>query len=199
MKPFQLGVTGGIGSGKSVICAVLSTLGIPVYNADDESKKLLETNPDVVVAVTSLLGKDSYLPDGKADRPFIANVVFNHPEKLQKLNSILHPAVQSHYRDWVASNTSFEIVVKEAAILFESGAYKDMNAVIAVTAPMQLRIERVIARDGKSIAEVKKIISQQLSQEEVIEKSDFEIINDDQQLVIPQILEIIHQIKSRSN
>jgi len=199
MKPLQIGITGGIGSGKSIVCQALKVLGIPVYNADEASKMLLETNPDVIHSVTELLGNDAYHPDGKANRGYIAGIIFSNPDKLQGLNSILHPAVQRDYRNWVMTKTSSTIVVKEAAIMFESGSHKDMDTVIVITAPDELRISRVMKRDGKSREDVQKIMTQQLSQDEVVKRSDFVIVNDNEHLVIPQILKIIGDIKTNSN
>ncbi len=199
MKPLQIGITGGIGSGKSLICRILDLLKIPVFNADEVSKKLLDTDQSVIDSVIALLGPNAYPGNGKADRIFIAGIVFNNPEKLQSLNAILHPAVQQHYINWVSMHNSSAIVAKEAAIMFESGSNKGMDHIIAVTAPEALRIERVQKRDGKSIAEVHNIIKQQLAQDEIIKRSDFCIVNDDQHLIIPQILDIISKIKSDSN
>ena len=199
MKPLQIGITGGIGSGKSLICKILDLLKIPVFNADEVSKKLLDTDQEVINSVIALLGPNAYPGNGKADRTYIAGIVFNNPEKLQSLNAMLHPAVQQHYLNWVSIHNSFPIVAKEAAIMFESGSNKGMDYIIAVTAPEELRIERVQKRDGKSVAEVNNIIKQQLSHDEVIYRSDFCIVNDNQHLVIPQILEIISKLKSDSN
>jgi dephospho-CoA kinase len=199
MKPIQVGITGGIGSGKSVVCQVLKVLGIPVYNADEESKKILDSDEKVIEAVIHLIGPDAYVSKGCANRTYIAGVVFNHPEKLQALNAILHPAVQDHYRNWVTTHKDSAVVAKEAAIMFESGSYKDMNAVVAVTAPLEIRINRVVERDGKNRNEIQKIIERQLSQDEVVKRSDFVICNDDQQLVIPQLLQILEKIKALSH
>ncbi|MDQ3051205.1 MAG: dephospho-CoA kinase [Bacteroidota bacterium] len=196
MKTFQLGITGGIGSGKSVVCRVLEVLGIPVFNADEASKQLLENNHDVIYAVKKLLGTEAYQTDGKANRQFIAGIVFTDENKLQQLNNILHPAVQKNYKAWVAGHQHLQLVAKEAAIMFESGSYAYMDAIVAVTAPAELRINRVVERDGKRPADVLKILNRQLPEEEIIRRSNFKIINDDEHLIIPQILTIIEQIKT---
>lgn len=195
MKPFQLGVTGGIGSGKSVVCSVLAAMGIPVFNADASSKKILETDDAVVLSVKELLGPRSYSSSGKADRKYIASVVFNDVQKLNQLNSILHPAVQRHYISWVEKNKKHEIVAKEAAIMFESGSNIGMDAIAAVIAPAELRIHRVMQRDNKSSDEVLKIISRQMDETLIVQKSNFIIHNDDHQLVVPQIIRILNTIK----
>ncbi len=196
MKAFQLGITGGIGSGKSVVCRVLEVLGIPVYNADEASKQLLENNNEVIDAVKNLLGVGAYHSDGSANRSFIAGIVFNDAAKLQQLNDILHPAVQKDYENWFAKNQHVELVAKEAAIMFESGSHKFMDAIVAVTAPADLRIKRVVKRDGKKPDEVQKILNRQLPEEDVVKRSDYVIINDDDHLVTPQILEIILLVKT---
>ena len=194
MKPVKIGITGGIGTGKSMICLVLEHLGIPVYHADEESKKLLETNAAVVVAVKNLLGNEAYDHAQKANRSYIASIVFNDREKLQKLNEILHPAVRQNFMEWLLKMDNHKLVAKEAAIMFESGSYKDMDYVVAVSSPDKLRIERVMQRDGKSEAEVQRIIKEQLPQEELQKRSNFVIINDNQHLVLPQVLEIIQSV-----
>jgi dephospho-CoA kinase len=197
MKPIQLGITGGIGSGKSIICKIIEVLGIPVFYADAESKMLLETNPDIIRKVKELFGEGSYTSSGLPDRKYLSGVVFNNPDQLNKLNALLHPAVQQHYRNWVKQHEDKDMVAKEAAIMFESGSYKDMDFVIAVSSPQEVRIRRVMERDRKTENDILKIISRQLPEEEVIKRSDFVIVNDDRQLVIPRVLEIIDQIKNK--
>ena len=195
MNTIQLGITGGIGSGKSVVCKMLSVMGIPVYDADTEAKLILENNADVIRQVKSLFGDNSYTEAGVANRAFIAATVFNNDEKLQKLNQIIHPAVQNHYREWVKDHQQHPIVVKEAAIMFESGSYKDMNFVAAVVAPESIRLERVVQRDGKTASQVRAIMAKQLSEDELKKRSDFIILNDNKHLVTTQILTILEKIK----
>jgi dephospho-CoA kinase len=198
MKPVQIGITGGIGSGKTLVCEVMEAAGIPVYYADAEAKKLLESNELAVNGVTRIIGKGAYDSEGKANRSFIASVVFADKDKLEELNTLIHPMVQKHYRDWVNSKAGKPYVGKEAAIMFESGADRDMDFIIAITAPEDIRIKRVIARDGKTETEVRKIIKQQLPASEVIKKSDFEIINDGETLVLPQLFDILEKIRTTS-
>lgn len=199
MKPILAGITGGIGSGKSVVAKIVKTMGFRVYDADDEAGKILETDPEVKASVNNLIGEKSFLPDGSPDRQYISSVVFNEPVKLQALNSIIHPAVQLHFRNWVAKFSYNEILFKEAAIMFESGSYKEMDCVIAVFAPEQLRIQRVKLRDQKSEEQIRKIISKQLAAEELMQRSDYVIQNDEIHLVIPQVLDVLNKIRlSRS-
>lgn len=141
-----VGLTGGIGSGKSTIAAYFASLGVPVYIADDEAKKILYT-PEVSLEIKSAFG-DAALTDGIPDRKKIAQIVFNDPEKLKILNSIIHPKVSMHFKNWVHNNSSAKFVIKEAAILFESGSYKDCDEIILVTAPVEERILRVMQRDN---------------------------------------------------
>ena len=199
MKPFQLGITGGIGSGKSVVCRVLSVMGIPVFNADGVSKEILEKDKQVISLVKELTGPLSYLPSGKPDKKHIASVVFNDPIKLEALNKILHPAVQSLYDQWVEQNFKHPVVAKEAAIMFESGSNKGMDAIVAVTAPVELRIWRVMSRDNKSSEEINKIISRQMDEILIVQKSNFIILNDDQHMVLPQIIQILNSLKYNFN
>jgi len=146
MRTQIIGITGGIGSGKSTIANYFNSLGVPVYIADDEAKKILFL-PEVVQEIETAFGKE-ILTDGKPDKAKIATLVFKNPEKLTQLNNIIHPKVAQHFKSWVKVNYGRIFVLKETAILFESGSYKDCDAVILVTAPKQIRIERVMQRDG---------------------------------------------------
>lgn len=141
-----IGLTGGIGSGKSTIAAYFASLGVPVYIADDEAKKIFYT-PQVASEIMQAFG-DIAFTDGMPDRKKIAQIVFNDPEKLEKLNSIIHPKVSTHFKDWMHNNSAAKFVIKEAAILFESGSYKDCDEIILVTAPVESRVLRVMKRDN---------------------------------------------------
>ena len=193
MKPLLIGITGGIGSGKSIICRVLSILGYPVFDADAQAKIILE-NHEIQVKVITLLGDKAYLENGKPNREFIASVVFNDNEKLKSLNGIIHPAVQKQFHEWVRDNQNAQLVFKEAAIMFESGSHKEMDKIIVVSSPIELRVQRTMERDGKSRDEVLTIISKQLPAEEVIQRSDYVIINDNHTPVIPQVQAILNEL-----
>jgi len=189
----KLGITGGIGSGKTTVCRLFELLGIPVYYADDESKKLLEEDQLVKEQVIKTFS-DSILNDlGTIDRKKLAAIVFNNKEQLEKLNAILHPAVGQHFENWLKKQNAVYIL-KEAAILFESGAYKQVDKVLTVVAPLELKIQRTMKRDGVSREVVKKRIELQMSDEEKIKRSDFVITNNEQELLIPQVLSLHKQL-----
>lgn len=175
MKTKVIGLTGGIGSGKTTIANYFKSLGVPVYIADEEAKKILYT-PDAVTEVTAAFGEE-VLTDGMPDRKKLAAVVFNNPEKLQMLNNIIHPKVGVHFYNWLIVNKNAPFVIKEAAILFESGSYKNCDKVILVTAPEDIRVKRVMDRDGSTAQEVRKRMANQWDDDKKKELSDFIINN----------------------
>ncbi len=185
-----IGITGGIGSGKSVICSVFKALGVPVYDADQEAKKLYDNYPELVEKIRSEISEDVFDKNGKLDKKRLAELVFSDPEKLKSLNSMVHPVVRKDFQKWCQTHDKHSYVVKEAAILFESGAHKDCDHIISVVSPVELRIQRVRERDRKSRVDVENIIENQWSDEERNKKSDFILTNDEQELLIPQVLAI---------
>ncbi len=185
-----VGVTGGIGSGKSTVCRFFELLGAPVYNADTEAKNLLDTHLQIKQSVVSTMGDFILDQDGKIDRKKLAELVFNNKENLEKLNSIIHPAVGAHFKEWVKQHTTASYVIKEAAVLFESGAYKQVDKIITVVAPPELKIKRVMHRDKITREQIIQRINTQLSDEEKMSRSQFVVVNDELQLVIPQLLQI---------
>lgn len=186
----KIGLTGGIGSGKSTVARVFETLGIPVYYADDAAKRLMNTHPGLKTALISHFGEETYA-DGELDRKYLASIVFNNKEKLDLLNSIIHPVTIRDAEEWMARQTA-PYAIKEAALLFESGATEKLDYVIGVYAPQHLRIQRVMQRDGLSTDEVLKRISRQIDEEMKMKLCNFVIRNSDRELVLPQIL-AIHQ------
>ena len=172
-----IGLTGGIGSGKSSIAQHIESLGIPVYIADIEAKKILETDA-VIAKVVALFGED-ILDKEKIDKKKIAALVFQDPEKLRKYNNIIHPEVFLHFQNWVKQYENLPLVVKEAAILFESGSYKDCDKIILVTAPKETRIKRVMKRDGVLREAVEQRMAHQWDDEKKKALSDFVIENID--------------------
>lgn len=184
----KVGLTGGIGSGKSVVAKVFETLGIPVYYADDAAKKLMNTDEKLKKEIIKNFGADSY-KNGDLDRKYIASIVFNDKEKLELLNSLTHPATILDAKEWIKKQAS-PYIIKEAALLFESGANKDLDFVIGVDAPLPLRIKRVMKRDGITEAEILKRIAGQMNDDEKMKLCDFIIYNNEKDLVIPQILEL---------
>lgn len=174
-QPFVAGITGGIGSGKSTAAKFFEELGIPVYNSDTRAKTIQNENSEVKVKIIAAFGEEAYNENG-LNKPFISKQVFQNNEKLKLLNSIVHPAVFQDFEDWKKAQKS-DIVMKEAAILIESGSYKDCDVVISVVVDIETRIARTIERDGLSREEILARINNQISDEERIVKSDFIIDN----------------------
>ena len=195
-KPLEVGITGGIGSGKSLVCKIFSLLQVPVYYADDRAKWITNFDAKVREAVVDTFGEDSYDEHG-LNRNYIAKKVFNNAEQLAMLNGIVHPAVGNDYDRWVKEHDTSPYLLKEAALIFESGSYKRLDRVINVTAPEDIRIRRVLQRDPfRSEAEIRSIIERQLPESERQQRSDYIIHNDDQQMVIPQILSLHEMLVS---
>ncbi|HMT74205.1 MAG TPA: dephospho-CoA kinase [Chitinophagaceae bacterium] len=189
-----IGLTGGIGSGKSTVAKVFETLGIPVYYADDAAKRLMNTNPSLKQEIVRHFGTESY-KDGILNRAYIASIVFGNKEKLNQLNSLVHPATIEDSQQWVNQQTA-PYIIREAALLFESGASKGLDYVIGVSAPLLLRIQRVMQRDGLSKGEIEQRISRQMDEEEKMRLCDFVINNDEQTLIITQILELDKKLRA---
>ncbi len=192
-----VGLTGGIGSGKTTVAKVFKTLNIPVYNSDIEAKKLMNSNSKIKKQLISEFGNNVYV-NNILNKKYLANIIFNNKQKLEIVNSIVHPVVKEHFKKWASLQTS-PYVIKENAILFESGMQKDVNSIITVISPIEIRIQRVINRDNTTYKDVNARIKNQISDEEKIKKSDFVIINDDKQLIIPQILAIHNKIIELGN
>jgi len=188
-----IGLTGGIGSGKSTVARVFATLNIPIYTSDIEAKKLMNSSSEIKEKLISEFGNEVYLKNF-LNRKFLANIIFNDKQKLNFINSVVHPVVINHFNKWVSLQTS-TYVIKENAILFESGMHKNVDFIITVVAPENVRIKRVMKRDKTTYKDVKSRILNQMSEEEKIEKSNFVIINDDKHLILPQILNINNSIK----
>jgi len=186
----KVGITGGIGSGKSTVCQVFSTLGIPVFSADEAAKYLMNTDPALIAGIKQLLGADIY-NKSQLDRAKVSSIVFKDPSKLQQLNTLVHPATIKYAQEWVAAQTS-PYTIKEAAIFFESGSYKEMDIMVGVFAPLELRISRAIQRAHTTRQEILDRISRQMPEEEKMKRCDYVIANDDVAPVIPQVLEL-HQ------
>lgn len=190
--PLQIGVTGGIGSGKSVVCQLFSCLDIPIYNADGRAKWLTNHDPQVRNAVISLLGPQAYNTQGFYDTVFVASLVFKDEALLKQLNAIIHPAVLRDTDDWVKQNSGSPYVVKEAAIMNAAGHGNALDYVVVVEAPEELRVKRILERDNRSEEEIRAIIKRQISDESRREIGDFIITNDGNSELIPRVLEL-HQ------
>ena len=184
----KIGITGGIGSGKTVVCKIFATLGIPIYYADSEAKKITNTNKTIRARLISNFGKDIYLPSGKLNKPKLSGIIFKNKQALQKVNSIIHPIVREHYHKWLLEHQKEPFTIKEAAILFETGTYKELDKIITVICPKEIRMKRIQDRDNISKEEIIRKINNQLSDDERIQRSDYIIYNDEKQLLIPQVL-----------
>lgn len=172
----KIGITGGIGSGKSFICKVIEKMGYPVYYSDDASKKIVDSDSEIKVKLTALLGKEIYLND-QLNRPFLAQQLFSSDEMRLKVNAIIHPKVRAYFNEWAELQTS-KSVFNEAAILFETGAYKQFDSTILVTAPKEMRISRVVERDRITKEDVELRMDKQWSDEQKKILTDLVIIND---------------------
>lgn len=171
-----VGLTGGIGSGKTTVANMFKALGVPVYIADKEAKKLMVNSTEIKSEVIALLGQASYNPDASLNRNFISEQVFNSPEKLEALNQIVHPRVGIHFKAWVKSQTG-NYVIKEAAILFENDGYKKCDKTILVTAPEEVRVERVLQRDNSSREAVLARMNNQWPDSKKIPLADYHLQN----------------------
>ncbi len=185
----RVGITGGIGSGKSMVCQVLEKLGIPVYYADPAARELMERDPVIRHDLMAWLGEDIY-SGVSLDRSKLAGLIFSNPEMLETVNRIVHPRVAVDFENWCASFGNKPYVVQESAILFESGAYRFVDRVILVTAPEQVRIDRVMDRAGMTSDRIKAVMKNQLTDEEKAKRSQYILSNDNKSLILPGILEI---------
>ncbi|MDH6311636.1 dephospho-CoA kinase [Parabacteroides sp. PFB2-10] len=188
-----IGITGGIGSGKTVVASLLGVMGIPVYIADEESKKLTDSSPIIRQQLTALFGSDLYTSKG-LDRPLLASYIFGHPERLEKVNDIIHPEVNRHFLQWVKQQES-DLAAIESAILFESGFDRIVDVSLMVYAPRALRIQRASKRGTASREEVERRIQSQLSDEIKKERANYVIYNDDIRAIIPQTEAVIAAIR----
>lgn len=190
----MIGLTGGIGSGKSVVAKIFATLGIPVFNADDEAKRIMESSLDLKIKLIQQFGSNIYNEFG-LQKDKLASIVFNDPFQLQQLNAIVHPVTIQAAKDWAAKQSS-PYVIKEAALIFESGSSEGLFKIIGVTAPVALRIHRVMKRDSISKDQVEARMRNQIADTIKMKLCDFVIHNDNQQMVIPQVLALDKAIRA---
>lgn len=197
-RPTLIGITGGIGAGKSVVTEIFKLLGTPVYDADSRAKRLMTEDPGLVEAITNTFGPDSYV-NGTLNRTYLAEKVFSSEEETLKLNALVHPAVARDFCDWVDRQTS-PYVLKEAALLFESESYKELDKVILVTAPEDLRIKRVQVRDSqRSVGQIRNIIKRQMDPHAAMKLAHEILNNDETSLLVPQIISLDNKIKKAIN
>jgi dephospho-CoA kinase len=188
----KIGITGGIGSGKTTVCKLFELLGVPVYYADERAKVITTENQKLKKEIIAVFGPNSYLGDGSYNRPYISGIVFKDSSKLALLNSIIHPAVRLDGNEWQEKHSKYPYTLKEAALLFESGSNQDLDKIIFVAAPESMRIQRVIARDHLSETEIRQRIQKQMPDDEKRSKSDFVILNDGSTSLIRQV-KILHR------
>jgi dephospho-CoA kinase len=193
-KPLQIGITGGIGSGKSLVCKIFSHLGVPVYDADSHAKELMTTDGILVNSIKKEFGDLVYKPDGALDRVYLGDRVFHDEKRLAVLNSLVHPRVAVDYQRWVSVQAGAKYVLKEAALLFEANSARLLDGIIVVTAPESIRISRVLKRDPhRTVEQLRGIVEKQMPEDEKLERADHIIVNDETQLVIPQVLRLHEQ------
>ena len=190
----KIGVTGGIGSGKSYVCQIFESMGYPVFYSDIEAKKLINHNPHVKSQIISLLGEESYQND-KYNPKYVSSIVFSDQVKLKQLNEIVHPAVRKAFDDWCLDQNS-DVVFNEAALLFENGSWVTFDKVILVFADLDTRIERLIKRDDSTKEQILARINSQWSDEEKKKLSDLQIDNSKNTMLLPQIAKILKKIKA---
>ncbi len=188
----KIGVTGSIGSGKSLVCNIFKQLGIPIYNADDRAKILMVTHDEIISTVKRLFGSESYFADGSLNRALISSIAFNNKALLTELNKTVHPTVFADFDNWIIVQKKLGVpyIIKEAALMFETDSYKGLEKYIVVTAPLQLRIERTMHRDNITQEQVQARMNNQFTQEEKLAKANFEIINDDKHSLIEQVVKL---------
>jgi len=190
----RIGVTGGIGSGKSLVCRVFSLLGVPVYTADEAAKNLMEHDPQITKDLTGVFGSSIYEGE-KLNRSKLAGLIFENPELLSEVNRIVHPRVAHDFNEWCTSFTSAPFVIQESALLFESNTFKHFDYIVLVTAPEEIRIKRVLGRPEMTREKILRIMRNQLPEEEKIVRSHFIINNDETTLILPIILSIYAEMR----
>jgi dephospho-CoA kinase len=189
----RLAVTGGIGSGKSLVCRIFSALGVPVYPADLQARTLMEENEQIRKELISLLGPEIY--SGKVlNRRMMADLIFMQPALLEAVNGIVHPRVADDFKNWCVENKDEKLLVQESAILFESGAYRHFDIILVVTAPVEVRIRRVLEREGMTSEKIQQIMKNQLPEEEKTVRSHIILNNDGDHLILPSVLKILEDI-----
>ncbi len=194
-RPDQIGITGGIGAGKSTVCKIFKSLGVPAYNADDRAKWLMNHDEGLKADIILEFSEKAYNNDG-LDRQYLAESVFHDQQRLNMLNNLVHPMVAYDYHEWVMSHQDSTYLIKEAALMYEGGSYRELDKIIVVTAPEQVRVSRVLQRDPqRDESQVREIISKQIPVSEAIDKADFVIQNDGSTLVLPQVLKL-HELFS---
>lgn len=191
----KIAVTGGIGSGKSYVSGLLEEMGIPVYNADNEAKRLTSTHPDIRRELTELLGEEVYA-GGVLNKPFLAAYLFSGPEHVRQVNAIIHPRVREDFALWLSRHEGCAVAGMESAILYEAGFEDAVDCVLMVFAPLELRVERAMKRDNATERQVRARMAAQMDDEEKCRRADFTVVNDGSEPLVPQLARIMEQLKS---
>ena len=191
----KVGITGGIGSGKSMVCRVFSTLGIPIFYADDAARYVMEHDIEIIQNIKALFGSEAYI-GATLNRTHIAAIVFQNKGKLAQLNALTHPATIRYGQEWMQQQQA-PYIIKEAAIFFETGSDKDMDVMLGVFAPVDLRINRTLHREGMNTEKIKERIALQMDEVEKMKRCDYVITNDEVQAVLPQVLKLHAELLKR--
>lgn len=192
----RIGITGGIGSGKSVVSKILSLLDIPIYLSDDEAKRLTATDEAIRRELTDLLGDELY-QGGMLNKQMLANFLFASAENAEKINAIIHPQVKQDFRRWCTCHSASQFVAMESAILFESGFDSEVDVVVMVYAPQEVRIQRAMMRDAASRTQIEQRIKRQMGDETKRSKAHYVLINDDKTALIPQVLQLLVSLSQK--
>ena len=192
----RIGITGGIGSGKSVVSKILSLLDIPIYLSDDEAKRLTATDEAIRQELTDLLGDELYQV-GMLNKQMLANFLFASAENAEKINAIIHPQVKQDFRRWCTRHSASPFVAMESAILFESGFDSEVDVVVMVYAPQEVRIQRAMMRDAASRTQIEQRIRRQMDDEAKCSKAHYVLINDDKTALIPQVLQLLVSLSQK--
>ena len=193
----KIGLTGGIGSGKSTIAQAIKHIGYPVYIADEEAARLMNSHPDIRKDITERLGANCYTSEGHINKPVLAQIIFENKEALEEVNRIVHPRVMEAFEQW-ASMQSTSLVFCETAILYESGLERYFDAVICVTAPEEVRVRRVMERDRCELKDVMARVRNQMDEDEKCQRANFIIYNDGEHMAVPQVLDVLHKLQTNS-
>jgi len=194
MQHLRIGITGGMGAGKSTMCKIFGQLGVSIYDADSRAKFIMSNNQELKKAITANFGWDAYTRKDELNREYLAKVVFNNEEKLELLNNLVHPAVKNDYEQWAQEHRDEPYSLKEAALLFESMSYKTLHKVIVIASPIETRIERIMKRDHVKREDILKRIQNQSTDRERMNKADWVIYNDGVRSLIEQTLEVHREI-----
>jgi dephospho-CoA kinase len=192
-----VGITGGIGSGKTFVCKILNAMGYPVFYSDIVAKDLIAFNQEVKQQVINVFGKKTYFKSGELNKNYLAQQIFSDKNKLEQINQIVHPAVKKKFKEWVSEQSS-DLIFYESAILFETDSYKDFDKVILVVASKETKIKRILNRDNTSLQEIEKRMINQWSDNQKIPLADYIITNNDDSMLMAQINKIIKDLKAEN-